>query len=193
MKGKVGIIGRGNVGSALARGLERAGYEVRITGNDAVAVRETGAWAGVVILAAPHGAVDSVVKALGDAVDGKVLVDATNALTPEFQLALGFTTSAAEELQKKAPKARVVKAFNTVFAQNMESGQVKGQPVGAFVAGDDAGAREVVLELARAIGFDAVDAGPLAHARYLEPLAVLGIRLAYAHGMGPGIGWTLVR
>ena len=192
MKGKVGIIGRGNVGSALARGLERAGYEVRVTGNDAAAVRELGAWAPIVILAAPHGAVDAVVAALGSTIDGKVLVDATNALTPEFQLALGFTTSAAEELQKKAPKARVVKAFNTVFAQNMESGHVLGQQLTVLAAGDDAAARAATLELASAIGFDPVDAGPLVHARYLEPFGALAIRLAYGLGMGPGIGFKLV-
>jgi hypothetical protein len=192
MKGKVGIIGRGNVGGALARGLERAGYEVKVTGNDAAAVRELGAWAPIVILAAPYGAVDAVVAALGDTIAGKVLVDATNALTPDFQLALGFSTSAAEELQKKAPKARVVKAFNTVFAQNMDSGQVLGQQLTVLAAGDDAAARAAVLELASAIGFDAVDAGPLAHARYLEPFGVLSIRMAYGLGMGPGIGFKLV-
>ena len=67
-------------------------------------------------LAVPYAAVDVVIREIGGAAAGKTLVDASNALTPDFQLALGFTTSAAEELQKKAPSARVVKAFNTIFA-----------------------------------------------------------------------------
>jgi len=78
-------------------------------------------WAEVLVLAIPYRAIDDALKVLGGAVDGKVLVDVTNVLTPDYRLALGCTTSGAEELQKKAPKAKVVKAFNTVFAQNMST------------------------------------------------------------------------
>lgn len=192
MKAKVGIIGDGNVGSALRRGLERAGHEVRAVGNDAKAVREAGAWASVVILAVPYAAVDGALRSLGDAVNGKPLVDATNALTKEMQLAVGFTTSGAEELQKKAPAAKVVKCFNTVFAGQMDSGRTEGGQVSAFAAGDDAEAKKQVLELARGIGFDAVDAGPLKNARWLETLGYLAIQLGYVVGMGPKVGFKLV-
>ena len=155
---KIGIIGDGNVGSALARGLARAGQEVRSVGNDKGAIREAASWGDVVLLAVPFGAIDDVVRDAGEALAGKTVVDVTNALDANMDLAVGFRTSGAEELQKKLPKARVVKAFNTVFAQYMDSGRLGDKPLTAFVAADDAGAKATVLELARGIGFDAVDA-----------------------------------
>src|SRR6187549_4055827 len=121
---KIAILGKGNVGSALARGLARSYSYVKSVGNDKPAQLQAATQAEVVILAVPFPALDDVVKNLGAALDGKVVVDATNALTPDYQLAVGFTTSGAEELQKKLPQARVVKAFNTVFAQHMDSGKV---------------------------------------------------------------------
>jgi hypothetical protein len=192
MKPRIGIIGNGHVGSALERGLERAGYDVSAVGNDAEAVRKAAAAASVVILAVPFGAIDDALRALGGAIDGKILVDVTNALTPDYQLALGFSTSGAEELQKKAPEAHVAKAFNTVFAANMDTGQVKGERLSAFVASDDHDAKATVLEMARAIGFDAVDAGPLRNARLLEPLGYFNIQLGMKLGMGSDIGFELV-
>lgn len=158
---KIGIIGSGNVGSALARGLKSADYEVRSTEEDKEVIRQTGQWAEVIILAVPFGALDEVVETLGDGVRGKIVVDVTNALDENSALALGFSTSGAEELQKKMEWARVVKAFNTVFAQHMDSGRLKDQRLTVFAAGDDEEARVAVLEMAKSIGFDAVDAGPL--------------------------------
>jgi predicted dinucleotide-binding enzyme len=193
MATKIGIIGNGNVGSALERGLSRAGHQVKSVGKDPAAVRETAAWAEVVFLAIPFGAVDDTLGALGTAVDGKVVVDVTNALTPDMQMALPNTTSGAEELQKKAPKARVVKAFNTVFAQHMDKGSVKGEKLALLAAGDDKAAKEQVLAFGREIGFEAVDAGPLRIARSLEALAFLNIHLGYMQGLGPDIGFRLVR
>lgn len=189
---KLGIIGNGNVGSALARGLKRAGHDVRAVGKDEVAVRETASWADIVVLAMPFAAIDDVVKEIGD-VEGKTLIDVTNALDANMSLAVGFTTSGAEELQKKLPQARVVKAFNTQFAQHMDSGRLGDQRLTVFVAGDDAAAKSDVTELATAIGFEAVDAGPLANARLLEPLGYLNIQLGYVLGLGTQIGLKLVR
>lgn len=193
MKTKVAIIGDGSVGSAIRKGLERAGYEPKVVGKDPPKVREAGAWAEVVVLAVPYGALDEALRELDDSVAGKTLVDVTNALTPDFQLALGFTTSGAEELQKKAPRAKVVKAFNTVFAGTMSDGRVKGQTLTLFVAGDDSGAKEQVLALGRDIGFDAVDAGPLKNARWLEALGYFNIQLGYTLKMGAEMGIKLVR
>jgi len=192
-KTKIAIIGNGNVGGALARGLKRAGYEVRAVDDDKAAVRDTATWGDIVILAVPFGAIGDVVKTAGEVLGGKTVVDVTNALDADMSLAVGFSTSGAEELQKKLPKARVVKAFQTVFAQHMDSGKLRDQPLTAFVAGDDAGAKSSVLALARDIGFDAVDAGPLRNARLLEPLGYFNIQLGYVLGMGTKIGFRLVR
>jgi 8-hydroxy-5-deazaflavin:NADPH oxidoreductase len=192
MKPKVAIIGDGNVGGALHKGLQRAGYELRTTGKDARKVREAGAWAEVIILAVPFSAIEDTVAELGDSAAGKTLIDATNALSPDYQLAIGFSTSGAEELQKKAPRAKVVKAFNTVFAANMSTGKVKGESLSVLAAGDDAKAKEHVLTMARDIGFDAVDAGPLVNARWLETLGFLNIQLGFSMKMGTDIGFKLV-
>jgi predicted dinucleotide-binding enzyme len=189
---KISIIGDGNVGSGLARGLEKAGHSVSTVGRDPARVAQVAASGEVVILAVPFGAHDQVAATIRAAVDGKPVVDVSNALTPEFKLALGYSTSAAEELQKKLPGAKVVKAFNTVFAGTMDSGKVKGEQLTAFIAGDDADAKQTVLDLARVIGFDAVDAGPLANARLLEPLGFLNIQLGFVLRLGSEIGVKLV-
>jgi predicted dinucleotide-binding enzyme len=191
MKQKVAIVGAGKVGKALLGGLERTGHEVRAAGRGQVS--ETSAWADIIILAVPFAAIPEVTRELQTAADGKTVVDVTNALTPDMQLALGFSTSGAEELQKALPRARVVKAFNTVFAQHMSRGSVLGQQLSLFAAGDDAAARKAVLELGKAIGFDAIDAGPLKNARHLESLGYFNIQLGYVLGLGPDIGFKLAR
>ena len=190
---KIGIIGDGNVGSALQRGLTKAGHDVKAAGNDPAAVRETARNAEIVIIAVPYSAIDDVVATVGAEVRGKVVIDVTNALNPDFSLAVGLTTSGAEELQKKLPDTRVVKAFNTVFAQHMDSGRLKDEQLIVLAAGDDADAKKVVIDLAKGIGFDAVDAGPLQSARLIEPLALLNISLGYMFGLGMDIGFRLVR
>jgi predicted dinucleotide-binding enzyme len=190
MKPKIAIIGKGNVGSALKRGLDRAGYDVRNSGKEAV--KETAAWGEIIILAVPFVAIDDVVHQLAEAVDKKIVVDATNSLTPDMRLALGFSTSGAEELQKKAAGARIVKAFNTVFAQHMDKGTVAGQQLTIFAASDDQEARAAALEMGKAIGFDPVDAGPLSNARQLEALGYFNIQLGYVLGNGTDVGFKFI-
>ena len=190
---KIAILGKGNVGGALGRGLARSYSSVQVVGHDQTAQRQAATQAEVVILAVPFPAIDDVVQNLGTALDGKVVVDATNALTPDYQLAVGYTTSGAEELQKKLPRARVVKAFNTVFAQHMDSGKVGTTPITALVSADDAAAKQTVVTLAQDIGFETVDAGPLKNARLLEPVCFLNIQLGYMLGLGTQIGFKLVR
>jgi 8-hydroxy-5-deazaflavin:NADPH oxidoreductase len=190
---KIAILGKGNVGTALARGFSRTYSNVQSVGNDPAAQRQAATQAEVVILAVPFPALDDVIKNLGDVLNGKVVVDATNALDANMNLALGYTTSGGEELQKKLPRARVVKAFNSVFAQHMDSGKLGGAPLTAFVASDDAAAKKTVATLAQDIGFETVDAGPLKNARLLEPLGYLNIQLGYVLGMGTQIGLKLAR
>lgn len=191
MATKVGIIGSGNVGSAINRGLTKAGFEARVSTEQNV--NEIASGAEIIVLAVPFVSIDDVVKQIGSEANGKIVIDATNALTPEMQLALGFTTSGAEELQKKLSKSKVVKAFNTVFAQHMDSGKLNGETLTAFAASDDEAARNKVLELLRAIGFDAVNAGSLQNARQLEALGYLNIQLGYMLGNGAMTGFKYVR
>lgn len=131
-------------------------------------------------------------RALENAVNGKMVVDVTNALTQDMQLAIGFSTSGAEELQKKMPAAYIVKAFNTVFAQHMDKGSARGQQLTMFAASDDKQARNTVLELGRAIGFDAMDAGGLRNARQLEALGYFNIQLGYVLGNGTDTGFKFI-
>ena len=197
---KTSILGAGNVGMALARALLRAGQPVTIGVPDparyAEAVAALGAQAtlvgsdeavergDVVILAVPYPAALAIAQGRADW-QGRVLVDATNPLAPGLAgLSLGTTTSGAEQVAERARGARVVKAFNTTGAENMaDSRYAQGQPM-MPVAGDDAAAREQVLSLATLIGFDAIDMGPLSAARYLEPLAMVWIHLAFKQGQG---------
>jgi predicted dinucleotide-binding enzyme len=188
---QIGIIGKGAVGSALARGLAKAGHKATAV-SDPGSIRKTVQEADLVILAVPFAAIDAVLKEAGETLAGKTVADATNALGPDMQWAIGFSTSGAEELQKKVPQAHVVKAFNTVFAQHMDSGQVDGRQLTALVAGDNPDAKKSVLGIARDIGFDAVDAGPLHNARLLEALGCLTIQLGYGLGMGTQIGFKLL-
>jgi hypothetical protein len=145
----------------------------------------------VVVLATPWDAAQSSIAAAGD-LTGKILLDATNPLQ-NMKLALGLTTSGAERVASWAVGAAVVKAFNSTGAGNMLNPDYAGQKPTMFICGDDAAAKQVVSGLAEEIGFEAVDAGALTLARYLEPLAGLWITLAYAQGLGPNSAFKLLR
>lgn len=190
MSKKIAIIGSGNVGKALRQGLEGAGYEVRAAGRRQVA--EAAGWADLIILAVPFGALTDVARELQKSADGKAVIDVTNALTPDMQLAVGFSTSGGEELQKSLPRAHVVKAFNTVFAAHMSRGSAAGQQLSLFAASDNEAARKAVLELGAAMGFDAINAGPLKNARHLEAIGYLNIQLGYVLGNGADTGFKYV-
>lgn len=192
-KKKIAIIGNGNVGGALSRGLALAKLDVRVVGDNPVEVRSAAEAADIVILAVPFSALDDVAKTIGPVVGNKPIIDVTNALTPDMTLAVGYTTSGAEQLQRKLPDSHVVKAFNTQFAQHMDTGRLRDQRLTVFVAGDNAAAKTATVELVTAIGFEAIDAGPLANARLLEPLGYLNIQLGYVLGLGTQIGLKLIK
>lgn len=193
MKPKVSIIGDGNVGSALRDGLRQKGYEAQAVGRDPERVQALARDGDVVVLAVPFGERQNAIRAMGDGLRGKVLVDVTNALTDEHDLAVEPTRgSGAEEVASWAEGARVVKAFNTVFAKHMATGKANGETLTLFVAGDDANAKDLVRDMGRDLGFDAVDAGPLRNARWIETLGFFHIELA-KQGLGPLVEFKLVR
>lgn len=192
MSKKIAIIGNGNVGSALEQGARRAGYDVRTTGADPGEVRSAGVWGDIIIIAIPASARQDAIRNLGD-IKGKLLVDPTNLLNDDWSYAGDVRRSGAEQVQEWAKDARVVKAFNTVFAQHQSTGKVKGESLSLLVAGDDASAKKGVLELGKAIGFDPIDVGPLANARYLEALGFLNIQLGYGPTQyGTDLGFKVV-
>lgn len=189
---RIGMIGSGNVGTALTNGLTRAGHEVRAVGKEPQKVKEIGQWAETIVLAVPFSERENAIRTIGN-LEGKIVIDVTNALGDNMALAVDpRQESGAEQIQKWAQGARVVKAFNTVFAQNMDSGKVHGEKLTALVAGDDEGAKRKALELANGIGFDAIDAGPLKNARWLETLGLLNITLGYGVGLGTSTGFRYV-
>ncbi len=191
---KIGIIGKGRVGTAIGTGLTRVGHEVKYGHRDPMEpVSAAAEWGDALVLAVPFEAIPDVVKEIGTMTDGKVLIDVTNAVTQDWGLAVGWSTSAAEELQNKLPEARVVKAFNTVFAPNQSTGKVGEEQLTFFVASDDAKAKATVMQLGRDIGFEPLDAGPLKSARYLEPMAILLMNMAFVLGMGTSIGFKFVK
>lgn len=191
---KIAIIGKGNVGTALYNGLNKAGYETKFGHRDPEeSVAGAAKWGDVIILAVPHENADNAREAIKQFADGKIVIDVMNAIGPNMNLGIECTTSSAEQTQKKLPKAKVVKAFNTVFAQNQSTGKVLGEQLTAFIAGDDPEAKQTVAKLTKDIGFDPIDCGPLISARYLEAMAIMIINLAYNYGMGNKIGYKLVK
>jgi predicted dinucleotide-binding enzyme len=207
---KVTVIGAGNMGSAFVKQLTRAGHQVSVTARDAakaaqvaaanpgakaVDVANSAADADAVVLATGYADATAALKAVGN-LQGKVVIDITNPLTPDYMgLTLGHSSSAAEEIARTVPGAEVVKGFNTLFAQVLAEGADlgKGQKATVFVASDSARGKQVASTLAQSMGFEVVDAGGLKNARYLEPLAGLNIYLGYGAGLGTAIAPTWIR
>jgi predicted dinucleotide-binding enzyme len=208
---RIAILGAGNVGGTLGRAWIQKGHDVRFgvpnpggprmlellktTGGKARAgsVAEAAAHGEVVVFATPWAATQDAVRQAGD-LSGKVILDCTNPLKDDLSgLAVGHTTSGAEQVAAWASSKRVVKIFNTTGFENMAQPSYGGAPITMFFAGDDASAKRIAAQLAQEMGFDPVDAGPLANARLLEPMALLWIYLAVKQGHGTGIAYKLVR
>jgi hypothetical protein len=206
----IGIIGSGNVGKALGETWLKKGHEVLFSysrdpqklrayaaglGGNASAGTPAEAvnFAEVVLFAPPWPAVEDALRAAGP-LTGKVLIDCTNPLKPDLSgLAIGQTTSAGEQVARRATGARVVKAFNSTGAENMKNPQFGSQRATMFICGDDAGAKSIVAGLARDAGLEVVDAGALSISRLIEPLAMLWIHLAYGQQLGTGFAFTLLK
>lgn len=199
----IAILGTGNMGAGLARLFATSGHRVVIGARDpakaAALAAEIGpaaegggiaaavALADIVVLALPYVAAIEALKSAGN-LTGKILVDISNPLKADFSgLAIGHSTSAAEEIQAAAAGAVVVKAFNTVFAALLPRAARTGQPMQTFIAADDATAKATVSELAASAGFAAVDAGPLGNARSLEPVGMMNIAFGFFLGRGSNV------
>lgn len=211
---KIAIIGAGNVGGSLGKAWAKAGHYIIFgvrnpghgktqpplaeigTGATAVTLPDAARSADIIVLATPWPAVPDAISAMGD-LRGKVIIDCTNPLSlngdGSLSLSLGSTTSGAEEVEKLAAGAHVVKAFNTYGWENFANSEypnAAGLKPMMFYCGDHDEGKKTVHKLAADLGFDPVDTGGLGMARSLEPLALLWIRLSIREGRNPNFTWA---
>jgi 8-hydroxy-5-deazaflavin:NADPH oxidoreductase len=201
---RVGVIGSGSVGRALAAGFASRGHEVTIgtrspednddlqgwaAQHDDVAIGHFSAAAQsgeLVVLATRGTAVEEAIQTAGPQhFAGKLVIDATNPL--DFSgggpaLAIGHTDSGGETVQRAIPDARVVKAFNTVSAGKMVDPDLPGRPHPMFIAGDDPGAKATVAEILADFGWSAFDVGGIERSRELESLVILWVAIGSRRG-----------
>src|ERR671919_273558 len=206
---RIGILGSGLMGSKLGTIFARAGHEVVFSyarseqklkglareaqgnaraGTPGEAARD----ADALLLAVHWSRVDDVLTQAGD-VSGKVIVTCSLPMNADDTgLVIAHTSSGAEELAKRVPKARVVSAFGTVPSEVLfgvfEARRKKVRPSLVY-CGDDARSKKIAAELIRDVGFDPVDAGPLRMARYTEPFTLLIAQLAYEGHEGPELAY----
>lgn len=175
--------------AAELRGVAKNGAVVKTASLENVELGD------VVVLAVWYGVNLELARKLGNRLAGKVVVDIANPLNATYDgLSIPADTSSAEDVAKAAPSgAKVVKAFNTTFAGTLVAGQVGGQKLDVFIAGDDEAAKQAVAKLASDGGLNPVDVGALNRARQLEALGLLGITLQLKHNLGFTTGWKLTR
>ena len=191
---RFGVLGSGDVGQALAKGLASNGYEVRIgtrspgklakfsksTGIPEGSFQEVAAWGEAVILAVlGTAALEAVQHAGPDNLSGKLVIDTTNPIGNEppvdgvLRYFTGPNESLMERLQTAYPAVLFVKAFNSVGSDLMVHPMLAGGPPTMFYCGNDAAAKAVVAHLLEQFGWEGADMGGVTAARALEPLAQL--------------------
>ena len=208
---QIAILGSGDVGQFLANGWRAAGHDVTVGTRDPEETRARDSWAGVDLPLAGYADLEAEVfvnatrgeaslaalQAVGPALDGKIVIDASNPL--DFSqgfppsLFVANTDSLAEQLQRALPQARLVKMFNTMAHEVMVGPAGLPQESTIFVAGDDEAARTTATGLARDLGWtDVLDLGGLSAARGLEMYLPLWLSIVNAVG-GPAFNIKVVR
>ena len=197
------MIGSGHVGQALASGLLRHGHEVVLGSRDpeqekvrawlqsagdkgcASGHAEAVRWAEWVFVCVPGAAAEETIRGIGsEALAGKLVVDVTNVvkrIEGGMSLLWGLEDSNAQRIQRVAPEARVVKAFNTVGSRQMIDPRVVDGPPSMPLAGDDIDAKEAVSELLQDVGWEPADLGALTYAPLLEAMALVWMRYGSTH------------
>ncbi|MGL5074900.1 MAG: NADPH-dependent F420 reductase [Waterburya sp.] len=206
----IGIIGAGNMGRGLGKIWVQNGHKLMFSysrdisklekiaqslGNNATVgtPAEAVQFADVVLLSVPYGAVENALQAAGS-LEGKIVFSIVNALLPDMSgMAVGTTTSGAEEIAKLAPGAFVVEAL-PVFAEvlNFESRRFGEQQATVFYTGDNQQAKQTVANLLQELDVEPIDAGTLKNSRYVEPAMMLLIQLAYGQQLGQ-VGFKLLK
>lgn len=210
---RIGILGSGLMGAKLGTLFARAGHEVvfsyarsekklaklaRDAGRSACAgtPREAARSADALLLAVHWSRLGDVLRQAGD-LSGKVIVSCSLPMNAgDTALAIAHTSSGAEQLARRLPKARIVSAFNTIPSEvlfDVFAARRRAKRPSLVYCGDDRRAKKVAVELIRDVGFEPVDAGPLRIARYTEPFALLVAQLAYEGRGGPELAYRFER
>jgi hypothetical protein len=203
----IGIIGTGNMAGALGKLWAARGHRIffgsrtpqkgkllaqavgeNVEGGSSAEAAEN---ADVLLLAIPWEAVHDTLHAVGS-LAGKIVIDCINPVGPGYSVAVGHSTSAAEEIAKQAPGARVVKAFNSIHWANLSRPDFAGTRSAMLYCGDDAVAKYVVAKLGEDLGFKSVDCGMLSGARLLEPLGILWMQIAFPQQRGTDFAFGLL-
>ncbi len=176
---KVGILGTGDVGKALARGFSSRGCDVRIGSRehkgDVVTFAEAAKHGQLIVLATKWSGTENALKMADPSnFNGKVVIDATNPLKEvdgrPVGLERGFTDSGGEQVQRWLPGAKVVKAFNIVGNALMVDPKLPGGPPTMFIGGNDEGAKKEVTDILTDFGWETIDLGGIEASRVLEPM-----------------------
>jgi len=210
---RIGILGSGLMGGKLGTIWARAGHEVVFSYSHseqkltklardakgkarAGAPREAAQQANAVLLAVHWSRVDDILNQAGD-LSGKVIVSCSLPMNADdTDLVIAHTSSGAEALAKRVPKARVVSAFGTVPSEvlfDVFAARRKATRPSLVYCGDDTSGKKIAAQLIRDVGFDPIDAGPLRIARYTEPFTLLIAQLAYEGDEGPELAYRFER
>jgi predicted dinucleotide-binding enzyme len=203
---KVGVLGSGDVGRVLAKGFADLGHEVKIGTRDPKKLAEWAKSAGpkvsvgsfadaattgdLIVLATLGAATEEAIRMAGPQnFDGKVVIDTTNPL--DFsggmppKLFVGHSDSLGERIQRVIPKARVVKAFNTVGNPHMVNPKFPSGPPDMFICGNDDESKKIVTQICKQWGWGVIDIGGIEGSRHLEPMCIVWV----LHGVRSG-GWN---
>jgi NADPH-dependent F420 reductase len=212
----IAVIGAsGNMGSAISKSLSKGNYRLLLCGNEqdkvqgvvdeikssnptadveAIGCSAEATWeADIIIVAVPYTAEKEVAQKIQKYANQKIVVSIANPLNSTYDgLLTAPDTSAAEELQKLLPNAKIVKAFNSTFAADFATPVIGGMQVDAFIAGNDGEALETVSELVKTAGFNPIVAGNLEVSRTLENLQLLLIQLNMKYNYKWLAGWKIL-
>lgn len=210
------IIGAtGQMGTAISKSLAKGNYRLLLKANqqqkleslvkqiqqetptaevEVASCPKDASWeADIIIVAVPFHAEKEVAEKIKEFANQKVVISIANPLNDDYNgLVTPPTTSAAEEMQKLLPHAKVIKAFNTTFANDFSSPFIEGKQVDAFIAGDDQDALETVAELVSTVGFNPIIAGNLSVSRILENMQLLLIQLGIKYNYNWLAGWKIL-
>lgn len=205
---KIGIIGPGQVGVTLAKLWAQTGHQISLGSREPakaeIIASELGhdmqggsiAWAAeqadILLFSFPWYALIDIEREIGKCA-GKIIIDCINPITSSGSLALGHKRSAGEEIAQTFPLAKVIKAFNHIYIDHFNNPIFDGKQASAYFCSDHDAAKKTVAQLATEMGFDPVDIGPIKHARYLEPLALLWIQMAFHMGQGAEFTFKMLK